>query len=60
MGGGSTELAQWERIAAVIPEEDVLLFVILITFFCVFSPKITCQVPKPHNSLKAKEIEFAL
>jgi hypothetical protein len=42
-----------------IPEGDLLLFLILATIFCVFSPKIACQVPKPPNSLNQKEIELA-
>jgi hypothetical protein len=28
-------------------------------FFCVFSPKIACQAPKPPNYHKAKGIELA-
>ena len=37
---------------------DLLPFLTLTLFFCVFGPEIACQVPKPHNSIKPKEIEF--
>jgi hypothetical protein len=30
-----------------------------VFIFRVFDPKIACQVPKPHNPLKQKEIELA-
>jgi hypothetical protein len=36
----------------VIPEGNLLLFLVLATIFRVFSPKIACQVPKsPENPL---------
>jgi hypothetical protein len=37
---------------------DLLLFVVVTIIFCVFGPEIACQVPKPLNSLKQKEIAF--
>lgn len=41
-------------------ERDLLLFVVLITFFFKFRPKTACQAQKPPKSLKLKEIELAI
>jgi hypothetical protein len=45
---------------SVIPADDLLLFVILTTFFYKNSPKIACQAPEPPNSHKQNGIELAL
>jgi hypothetical protein len=39
---------------------DLLPFLTLTLFFRVFGPEIACQVPKPHNFIKPKEIEFEI
>jgi hypothetical protein len=34
---------------AVITKRNLLLFVAFTIIFCVFSPKLQCQAPKPQN-----------
>jgi hypothetical protein len=36
---------------------DLLLFVAVAFIFCVFRPKIACQVPKPPKPNKPQEIQ---
>ena len=38
---------------------DLLLFLPFAFIFCVFSPKIACQVPKPPNRLKPRVFRLA-
>jgi hypothetical protein len=38
--------------------ESLLLFVVFATIFCVFSPKLACQVPKTLKLNKQKKIGF--
>jgi hypothetical protein len=40
--------------------QDLLPFLTLTLFFCVFGPEIACQVSKPPNSIKPNEIEFEI
>jgi hypothetical protein len=38
---------------------DFIAFVFCFLFFCVFSPKIACQAPKPLNPLPSNNIHVA-
>src|SRR6266852_5306482 len=48
-----------QRAKRLILPLFLLLFLLLHFFFRVFRLKIACQVPKPPNPLKQKEIELA-
>ena len=48
-----------QNLRRIKPKVDLLLFVDLTFIFCVFSPKIACQVPKPPKSNKQNKIELA-
>jgi hypothetical protein len=50
----------WSASLGINREADLLLFVAFTFFFCVFSPEIACQVQKPPNSLKQKQIEVEI
>jgi hypothetical protein len=40
-------------------KRPIIAFAFAVDFFCVFSPKIACQAPKPPNLLKQNKIELA-
>jgi hypothetical protein len=44
---------------AVGKATDLIAFVFAVFFFCVFSPKIACQAPKPSKPVNHKEIHLA-
>jgi hypothetical protein len=40
----------------VIPEGDLLLFVVLAISFLTFRPEIACQAPQPYNQFRINNI----